>query len=475
MRGSSARGRGLGPTNPRGLQVRLQGGPSARETPCLRRGGREADLLSFRVEGTPLLDAAHGDAAGPRARGDRLLTLEQGVIQVNGDEVSEGGDRDLSEFVCSASHVQGGADAEAGLPEQLQAPSCRDGESAHACLSDRQREVLDQLVGLIRVRGFRNTCRTGEVARCRPCPAHIGSETGARPRNESGALGRDADALRWGSGNGGAELRRSARKKRLDDDTLKGIGYRPSQEYGSPTVGEGHLDGSLVPRGDQKRSHLLHEGPITGVHPAVRREAQIVQARPQEGAGQPRTLFGLQICLQQGPLPLRALLQQTPFDSEGCFAHQGGYRRIHLVMRTGVVEDADDAPAERVLYRNGQTGIHVQAFSKMLVPENSAGASFHQSDPDAVGTDVSFGDTEASGDVVCFEAFGQLRFAGPAPEYQALPIREGHACPGARNPGPQPVKHGLGRTHKLSVQVKIPLVGRLQMTCRETKRLAALP
>ncbi len=98
----------------------------APRTPAARLGRRrhEVDQTSLLVERVVVPDAAHRGAPQVGRRGGRLLALQHRVGDVDGDEVGEAGYRDLRQFVRGAHHVEGGADAQSRVVQQLEPLTC---------------------------------------------------------------------------------------------------------------------------------------------------------------------------------------------------------------------------------------------------------------------------------------------------------------------------------------------------------------
>ncbi len=106
-----------------GLQIRLQHRFAAGQAAQLRRGRAEVHALAGRGEGQALADAVDDRAAQVGEGVGGFLAAQDGVGQVDGDEVGEPRDGRLGQFLGGAADVQGGADAGAGLGQQLQAPA----------------------------------------------------------------------------------------------------------------------------------------------------------------------------------------------------------------------------------------------------------------------------------------------------------------------------------------------------------------
>lgn len=115
-----------------GLQIRFQHCLPAGQTAHLGRGQAEVDLLSHRAEGQVVADAVDHRTVQVTAGVGGLLAAQYGLRQVDGDEVGQSWHRRLGEFLGGAAHVQGGADAGAGLGQQFQAAACGNGVRPHA-------------------------------------------------------------------------------------------------------------------------------------------------------------------------------------------------------------------------------------------------------------------------------------------------------------------------------------------------------
>lgn len=110
----------LGPPVLGGAQVLHQDRSALHRTRGHGVGGDEADQLAGRGQQMVPLQADDGGAAHLGDRAGGLLTAQDRLQELDGDDVGEAGDRDLREFLSGARDIQGGPDPHAGVIEQLQ-------------------------------------------------------------------------------------------------------------------------------------------------------------------------------------------------------------------------------------------------------------------------------------------------------------------------------------------------------------------
>jgi hypothetical protein len=146
------------------LEPPLGGGPQVRLDPrtraaeeagFIRHARDQCDQRARRAQRSVVLDAATGHPAQLRTTAClRLLALQRGRCQVDGDVVGEPGDSYLHQLLRSSRHVQGRANGHAGLVQQVEVPVSRscshplapaaDGQFRHSGADSEQQQ--DRLV-----------------------------------------------------------------------------------------------------------------------------------------------------------------------------------------------------------------------------------------------------------------------------------------------------------------------------------------
>lgn len=293
-----------------GLQDRLPGG----QTADLGRGRAEIDRFAYRVEGAVVANAVDHRAVESGARVGRLLTAQHRRGQVDGDEVGQARHGHLGQLLGGTAHVQGGADAGTGLGQQLQTAPGRHRVRPHPRLAHHH-QPTGRTAGCGASRGAGHTGSAGSAgpAGCRDRPAGCGigkapgqGVAGARTCSVRGRAGVPASAgtaTRWWAEGRTASMTIPSTPEALVTGRLSRVTHA--------AAGQGHLDGGPLGRGDQFGGLLLEDHLVPPVQTALGELAQLpVAARPAAR----RVAPGVEVRLQQGPLPRRTLLQQPPFD-----------------------------------------------------------------------------------------------------------------------------------------------------------------
>lgn len=135
-----------------GLQTRFQHCLPAGQTTRLGRGRAEVDPLAHGGEGPLVVDAVDDRTPQVAAWVGGFLAAQYGFGQVDGHEVGQSRHGRLGEFPGGDAHVQGGADAGAGLGQQLQATSGREGVLPHKRLSHQHQSPRRNRVSGVMVR-----------------------------------------------------------------------------------------------------------------------------------------------------------------------------------------------------------------------------------------------------------------------------------------------------------------------------------
>ena len=133
-----------------GGSFRVLGGPAAGlaqpgfedrafagQAAALRGGGPVVHQVADRVQ-IGGAGAAERDSAQSLAHLDRFLAEQDGGRQVHRGGVREPWNGDFGEFLGGPGHIEGGADADAGLVEQFEAAPRQEGELSDAWLSHQQ-------------------------------------------------------------------------------------------------------------------------------------------------------------------------------------------------------------------------------------------------------------------------------------------------------------------------------------------------
>ncbi|MEV0598974.1 hypothetical protein AB0I82_06700 [Streptomyces sp. NPDC050315] len=145
---------------------------------------------------------------------------------------------------------------------------------------------------------------------------------------------------------------------------------------------------------------------------------------------------------------LRPHVQGALLDGGTRFANDGLHRRMRIGRPAREVDDAFDAPAERVVDRSGEACERLQALGEVLLPMDVAGFSFGKRGAHAIGARDPFRVREARGELHRVEVSVEGPFPSAPVEHSPFPVREENAQPGVHQHRLQPSEHGHGRAEE---------------------------
>lgn len=432
-------------------QVGFQHRPPAGQAPEMGRGGAKVDPLADRVEGVFVADTVDHRAVQVVAGVGGLLAAQYGLGQVDGDEVGQARDGHLGEFLGGTGHVQGGADAGAGLGQQVQTAACRDGVLPHSRFAHEQEPGGHAARGVTGGAGC-----AGRAGRRGEWTGNGARKVPGRRAGGGGRMHREPERRADVSG-GGELLRRVAVEDRLDGDAFDPgrTRHRTAQEGDPSAAGQGHLDGGPLSRGDQLDGLLREDHLITPVQVALGHLAHRDQPPVPGRVPGPHVVSGIEIGVQQGALARRALLQQPAFDGSGRPAYHGVQRRVRVGARKAEAEDALDAPAERVANGNRRAGARLGALGEVFGSVDVTELPVRKCETDTVRPTELLGEHEARDALDRGESLHHGHLAETTLKNCPAPVGEGHVHPTAREPGFQPVQHGSGSPDETAVQIQI--------------------